>query len=52
MLEVKFYDNVDDRLLKFAVLFLSQMVNGYFVSIRTEILMKYQADIEKKMNRF
>ena len=37
MLEVKFYDTVDDSLLKFAVIISLTMANGYFANIRSEI---------------
>lgn len=49
MLEVNFYENMDDNLLKFAVIISKQTVNGYFASIKSVILMKYPEDIEKKM---
>ena len=47
MVEVKFYDSIDDKFLKFAVIISKKMVNGYFANIKKEILMKYQAGIGK-----
>ena len=47
MLEVKFYDTVDDSLLKFAVIIYRAMVNGYFANIRSEIPMRLREVIAK-----
>ena len=47
-LEIKFYNKVDDKLLK---LFQKQMVNGYFVSIKKGIPMNFRVGIGKKVNR-
>ena len=47
MVEVKFYDSIDDKFLKLQLSSLKQMVNGYFVNIKKEILMKCQAGIGK-----
>ena len=46
LLEVKFYDNIDDKLLKFAVII--SKTNGELerVNIKNEILTKYLEDIE------
>ena len=48
MLKVKFYDTVNDELLRFAVVISS----GYFASIKKEIHMKYREDIEKPVRIF
>ena len=52
MLEVKFYDSVDDSLLKFAVIVSQSMANGYFASIKKETPMKFRVDIEKPVKAF
>lgn len=43
-MKVKFYENIDDSLLKFAVIVSKSEGNGYFVSIKKETHMKYQED--------
>lgn len=50
-LEIKFYNKVDDKLLKFAVIIYKTMVNGYFVSIKKGIPMSFRVGIGKKVNR-
>lgn len=52
MLEVKFYDTVDDVLLKFAVIIPRVMESGYSVNIKNVIHMKFQEDIAKKEKIF
>lgn len=52
MLEVKFYDSVDDSLLKFAVIVSQSNGNGYFASIKKETPMKFRVDIEKPVKAF
>ena len=47
MLEVKFYDTVDDSLLKFAVIISQSMASGYFANIRNEIPMRLREVIVK-----
>ena len=42
MINVKFYDSINDEKIKFAVI-----ENGYFASTKKEALMKYLVDIEK-----
>lgn len=46
MVEVKFYDSIDDKFLKFAVII--SKTNGKWIFCKhKEILMKYQAGIGK-----
>ena len=52
MLEVKFYDSVDDSLLKFAVIVSQSKANGYFAGIKKETPMKFRVDIEKPVKAF
>lgn len=52
MVEVKFYDSIDDKLLKFAVIISKIMVNGFFVNIEKEILMKSQEGTGKVVKIF
>ena len=47
MVEVKFYDNVDDKLLKFAVIIAKTNGKWFFASIGKEIHTKCLADTEK-----
>lgn len=47
-LEIKIYDKVDDKLLKFAVIISKTMVNGYFVSIKKGIPMNFRVGIGKR----
>ena len=42
MVEVKFYDNVADEFLNFAVIISKTDNNGYSVNTKKERLMKYQ----------
>ena len=44
MINVKFYDSINDEKIKF---YLNLMENGYFASTKKEALMKYLVDIEK-----
>lgn len=46
---VKFYDSVDDSLLKFAVIFAMYDGKYIFASISKEIPSKFPVDIVKKM---
>ena len=46
MVEVKFYDNIADELLKFAVIISKQTTSGYSVNTKKERLMKCQAVTE------
>ena len=52
MLEVKFYDTVDDSLLKFAVIISQSNGKWVFVSIKKEIPMKCREGIEKQAKIF
>ena len=52
MIEVKFYDEVNDALLRFAVIISKK--DGKWVFCNTEIgkLMRFRADTEKKASRY
>ena len=47
MVEVRFYDIVNDELLKFAVIISQSNGKWYFASIKKEIHMKCREGIEK-----
>ena len=47
MVEVRFYDTVNDELLKYAVIISQSNGSGYFASIKKEIHMKCREGIEK-----
>ena len=48
-MKVNFYEQVDDKLLKFAVIISKH--NGYFASIKTEAHMKFPEDTENQTRR-
>ena len=50
MVKVKFYDEVDDSLLKFAVIMQRQTINGCFASTGKEIHTRFPAVTEKTAN--
>ena len=51
MVEVKFYDTVEDSLLKFAVIIAEQKENGFSANTKTGILWKYREVTEKPEKR-
>ena len=47
MVEVNFYDNIDDKMLKFAVIISKTNGKWYFASIKKEIHWNFLVGIEK-----
>ena len=52
MLKVKFYDTVNDELLRFAVVISQSNGKWVFCKHKKEIHMKYREDIEKPVRIF